>query len=88
MSEELQGLLEKIHEEGIEKAAAEKDKILADAAREAETIVKTAKTEAEAIVKAAREEAEKSEKRAQATIRQAARDIILALKTELLERMR
>ena len=46
MSEDLQSLLEKINREGVEKARAEADKIIADAKAKAADIVKTANAEA------------------------------------------
>ena len=48
MAEELQGLLDKIQTEGIEKAESEKSKIIAEAKAEAARIVGEAKKQAEA----------------------------------------
>lgn len=87
MAEELQGLLEKIHEEGIKKADEEKDRIIAEAKAEAAKIIADAKAKAEATAKQSADEAAASEARAAAAIRQAARDIILTLKTELMNRL-
>jgi V/A-type H+/Na+-transporting ATPase subunit E len=87
MSEELQGLLEKIHDEGIKKADVEKDKIIADAQEQAKKIIADAETKAANLTKGAEKNAAASEKRAAATIKQAARDIVLALNVELLERL-
>ena len=50
MSEDLQSLLEKINREGVEKARAEADKIIADAKAKAADIVKTANAEAAKVV--------------------------------------
>jgi V/A-type H+-transporting ATPase subunit E len=88
MAEELQGLLEKIHQEGIKKADDEKAKIISDAKEEAEKIINKAKEESEAIRKKAEEDAANTEKRAKATIQQAARDIVLSLRAELETRLR
>lgn len=87
MAEELQGLLEKIHSEGIQKADAEKDKIIANAQAQAKKIIADAEAHAASLIKAAKADAAASEKRAEATIKQAARDIVLALNAELLERL-
>jgi V/A-type H+-transporting ATPase subunit E len=88
MAEEmLQGLLDKINEEGIKKADAEKEKIISDAKAEAEKIISQAKSEADSIKKKAEEDATNSESRAKAAIQQAARDIILSLKEDLLSRL-
>jgi len=87
MAEELQGLLEKIHDEGIKKADAEKTQILADAHEQAKQIVIDAENRAAELIGSAEKDAAVSEKRAAATIKQAARDIVLALNAELLERL-
>lgn len=88
MAEELQGLLERIHEEGVQKAESEKERLISDARKEAAKIVSDAKTEAENIKKQAEDDAKKSEERAKAAIQQAARDIILSLKEDLLKRLK
>lgn len=87
MAEDIQGLLQKIHEEGLKKADAEKEKIVADAKAQADSILKKAREEADSIVKKAEEEASGSEARAKAAIKQAARDIILTLKDDLMKRL-
>lgn len=88
MAEELQSLLKKINEEGVKKADAEKNKIIADAKKTAETIIADAKKKAEDILKKSEADAKRNEERAASTIRQASRDIVLALKDELQERLR
>ena len=87
MAEELQSLLEKIHRNGIEKATAERDEMLKNAQKEAEAIVAAAKEEAAKLRKAAENDAEALKKRAESAIRQAARDILLDLKSELKKRL-
>lgn len=87
MAEELQGLLEKIHDEGIKKADAEKAQIIADAREQAKQLIIDAENKAAALIGSAEKDAAVSEKRAAATIKQAARDIVLALNAELLERL-
>ena len=81
--EDLQGLLEKINRDGIEKADAEAKKIIAAAMAKADSIVKNACAEAER----AKAEAEKASaayaERAAETIRQSARDLIIAVKDSL-----
>lgn len=88
MPEELQGLLNKIHNEGIKEAEKEKSELISKAKEEASGIINNAKEEAENIKKEAKEEAEKDKKRSEETIRQAARDINLTLKTELEDRLK
>ena len=87
MAEDVQGLLEKIHNDGIAKAEQEKEAILAAAKQEAAGIVAAAKAEAETLARNAQAEAEASSRKAAETIRQAARDTVLALKTDLLARL-
>ena len=87
MAEELQSLLEKIHRDGIEKAAAEREEMLAAAKQEAESMIAAAKEEAAKIRSAAENDALASQKRAESAIRQAARDILLELKSELKKRV-
>ena len=88
MAEELQSLLEKIRADGIEKAEAEREEILKKARAEAEEIVAAARSKAKELTDGAAAEAESSKKRAENAIRQAARDIVLKLKTELENRLR
>lgn len=88
MAEELQSLLERIHEKGVKKAEDEKNKIIAEAKAEAKKIIDSAKDKAETLGRKAEEEAALTESRAKEAIRQAARDIVISLKTELLERLK
>ncbi len=88
MAEELQNLLEKIQEEGVKKADTAKDKILADAKTESEKIISEANAKAEEILKSSKEDAKRNEERAANTIRQASRDIIIALNVELQNRLK
>ena len=75
MAEELQSLLDKINEEGVRKAEAQRSEIIAAAEAEAKAIRAKAAEDAEAVVKAAKEEAAGLQARAESAIRQAARDI-------------
>lgn len=88
MPEDIQSLLDKIEREGILKAEQEKEKILSEARSKAEQIIQSAKKEAETIINSANREAELSSKRAVEAIKQSARDIIISLQNELLERLR
>ena len=87
MAEKFQSLLDKIQEKGVKEAEATAARIIADAEKEAKAIREKARTEAEATRKEAAEQAESLEKRADAAVRQAARDIILELQQELERRM-
>lgn len=87
MSEELQSLLEKINSDGVMKANAERDAILAAARAEAENLIAKAREEAEETRKQAAADAETLQKRAENAIEQAARDVVLKLKAELEQRI-
>ena len=87
MAEELQSLLEKIQNDGIKKAEAERDAILDRARNEAAAIIRAAEEEAARLKKAAETDAASTTARAESSIRQAARDIALKLKVELEERL-
>ena len=88
MSEELQGLLNKIQAEGLEKAESERARLVAEAKAQAETILADAKAQADKIRKDAEADAEASRKKADAAVRQAARDVIISLKDDLQEKLR
>ncbi len=87
MSEELQSLLEKINSDGIMKANAERDTIIAKAQSEAAAIIAAAEAKAEETRKQAAADAETLQKRAESAIEQAARDVVLKLKAELESRI-
>lgn len=87
MAEELQGLLNRLHEKGVLEAEAEKENIVAEAKKSSEKILKDAHAEGENIIKKAREEAAKHEARAKSAIQQASRDIVLSLKDALQTRL-
>ncbi|MCQ2378198.1 MAG: hypothetical protein MJ016_03175 [Victivallaceae bacterium] len=88
MAEELQSLLDRIYSEGVKKAENQAATIVADARREAENIVAQARERADAMLRDASAEAANLQQRAESAVRQAARDIILQLKSELEKRMR
>ena len=90
MAEELQSLIEKINRDGVEKAAAEAEKIVSAAKEQAAAIVKGAKDEAARYAVAAEADAKASAERAQETLRQAARDAVISVEgsvTRLLEKI-
>ena len=77
MSEELQNLLDKIQRDGIDKANADAEKIIADAKARANEIVKKAKADADQEIARSDAEQKAFALRASETIRQAARDVVL-----------
>jgi len=88
MAAELQGLLDRIQEEGVKKAEGEAEAIIAKAKEEAEEIIKKAQSDAEKTAKDAETSASKSEKRANSAIQQAARDVILSLRADIESRLK
>lgn len=87
MSEELQSLLEKINSDGVMKANAQRDAIIAKAEADAAAIIAEAREKAEKMRSEAAADAETLQKRAESAINQAARDVILKLKAELEKRI-
>ena len=87
MAEELQGLLNRIQQDGIEKSEAERAKIVADAEAKAAKIIADAEAKADAVVKDAEAQSAALEKKAKESIRQAARDVVIALKSEMQDRL-
>ena len=87
MAEDVQGLLDKIHNDGIAKAEQEKEAIIAAAKEEAARIVAEAKEQAENLKKSAQTEAQTGQDKANDAIRQAARDAVIALKADLLAKI-
>jgi len=87
MAEELQSLLEKINQEGVMKAEAEKAKIIAAAGEEAAKIIADAAKKAEAIIAAAEKDAAEVRERTVSALEQSRRDILLQLRKELSSRL-
>lgn len=87
MADELQSLLQKINDEGVKKAEAERERIISEANAEAKRIVDNANAEAEKRLAAAKSECDALQKRAESAVAQAARDILLKLKAELEARL-
>ena len=88
--EDLQGLLEKINRNGVEKAEAEARKIVEEARAKAEAIVKDALAKADQSKADAEKSSAAYAERAAETIRQAARDIVIGVKdsvTAILENL-
>ena len=88
MADELQALLEKITDQELQKADAEKDRILAQAKDEAEATVCKAKEEAKAMVENAKKEAAILQQKGEEALRQASRDVLLSLRSELEKRVK
>ena len=90
MTQDLQQLLEKIQRDGVDKAKAEADKLLAEARAQAKAAVESAHAQAAKVRADARQEAEAFERRAEETMRQSARDTVLNVEkavTNLFQRL-
>ena len=88
--EDLQGLLEKINRDGVEKAEAEARKIIDDARAKAHALIKDAQAQAAQSKADAEKSSAAYAERAAETIRQSARDIVIGVKdsvTALLENL-
>lgn len=90
MTQDLQQLLEKIQRDGVDKAKAEADTLLAEARAQAKAAVESAHAQAAKVKADARQEAEAFERRAEETMRQSARDTVLNVEkavTNLFQRL-
>ena len=87
MTQDLQSLLDKIKQEGLEKAAVKEKEIIANAEKKSAEIIALAKQEAAQILKNAEIESTNLKKRAESAIQQSSRDIILTLKNEIQSRL-
>ena len=83
MSEKLKELLNKINEEGVQKAEENAKAIELEAKKDADKILKDAKGEAKRIVEDAKNKTAKTGKTTELALKQASRDLILSLKDEI-----
>ena len=85
MEMELNNLIDKIKREGVEEAQKDADKVVSDAQEKAKGIIKAAESEKADIIKDGEREAENFRKSAEATVKQAARDVLLGLRGRIAE---
>ena len=83
MAQEIKDLIAKINEEGVKAAEAKAKEIEEQARNRADEIVKKAKAEAEKLIAQARDEIVKMQDNSSVLLKQAGRDLILSLKTEI-----
>lgn len=88
MADELQSLLDRIQSEGLRKAEGERERILAEAKTAAQKTLDQARDEAARLVADAQREADALTGKGREALRQAARDTLLSLRTQLQERLR
>ena len=79
MSQDLQNLIEKIKKEAIGSSEAESEKIIAQAREKAKKIVDDATKQAEDLRQQAEKDASLSAERAQRTMQQLARDVLISV---------
>lgn len=77
MADELQGLIDRIQKDGVDKAEAAAAEIVAQAKAQADELMRTAEAKAQAILKQAETDSEVYTRRSVRTLEQAARDIVL-----------
>jgi V/A-type H+-transporting ATPase subunit E len=87
MADELQALLNRITEEGLKKAEAERLAMVEKASVEANRIIAAATTTAAKLVEEGRREAALLCEKGEQSLRQAARDVLLSLRSELQKRL-
>lgn len=76
---ELQNLIDRIRREGIDKARAQAEEIVSGAKKRAEELVQSAQQQAQDILKRSEAEAQIHAERSIKAIRQAARDVLIAV---------
>ena len=84
MGNTLDGLIEKIKQEGVREAKKISSQMIDDAKKEAKQIIEDAKKEASDIISRAKEEAEAFRKTADNAIEKAARDTVLTVKEKII----
>lgn len=87
MEVQLQDLIEKIKKEGVGAAEEKAAQILKEAEEKARNIVKEAEERAETMIKKAKEEEERFEKASISSVRQAARNTIIAFRESLVAQL-
>lgn len=86
--ENLEGVVSRLKEQGVQAGESEKQKILETARAEADQILADAKAKSQKIIEDAKAQAEQSEKNAKAAISQAARDMVEATKISLINHLK
>jgi len=85
MNDQLNDLLQRVYDEGVNKAKAEAEDILAKAQSEADGILAAAKTQAEKTMEAAKLEAQNLKQNSESDLRASAQSTLSAVKQQLTE---
>jgi V/A-type H+-transporting ATPase subunit E len=83
MSVQLQELIDRIKREGVKEAQEEAARITEEARKRAAEIIDEAGAQAKVVIEKAETEASRTEETSRAMIRQAARDLLLKVRTEI-----
>lgn len=83
MSEELKGLIEKIQVEGIQAAEEKAKDILEEARRKADALLEKADSQAQKLIQEANERIAKTEEASRLALKQASRDIMISLRSQI-----
>ena len=83
MSEKLQGLLQRIHEEGVAKAREEARQILEEAQAQADELLKKAEADAAAVVESAKKKAEELDRNTRSDLKMGAQHLMTSLKQRI-----
>ncbi len=86
VSHGVEALIERLRADGVEHGRAQAEKLITEAEARAEWVLSQAKEEAERLRREAQEEAERLERSGREALNTAARDAVLALKTQLTQR--
>nr|WP_319509176.1 hypothetical protein [uncultured Draconibacterium sp.] len=86
--ENLEGIVSKLKEQGVNAGEAEKQRIIENAKQEAEKMIAEAKATSKKIVKEAETKASQTEKNAEKAIAQASRDMVEATKITILNHLK
>ena len=84
MQMDLTNVIEKIKQEGVEEAEKKSTQIINDAEEKSKQILAAAQKKKDEMIAQAKEESNKLEENSKSAINQAARDVIIALKTQII----
>lgn len=83
METQLQDIIDKIHDEGVKSAEERARQIIEHAEKQAQQKLDQARSEADSIVQDAEQEARKQQAAGEAALKQASRDLLLSVRTQL-----
>lgn len=86
--ENLEGIVSRLKERGINAGEEEKQRIIENAKKQAESLIEEAETERKKIIEEAQLKASQTEKNAEVAIAQASRDMVEATKIAILQNLK